>query len=466
MGTHAELTTDPRPRARGLGAEFDGMQSRQRRLGKIGLSSFHHHALQGRQGRLAGGGAIVFSRFVRCMATTAHSHPLRNFAWLWTGRHAAVKIQTAAAFLIITLLNTGYYWQGALRALTTRVHPPNVVSLWDGFEWYTWLIAAPATLLLIRRCPLVRGQMARSITRLALGSITIYLVVANVRFLLRMLPNIWLPDERDLPWNWLTYLHTQLTLAPIDFLTFGGIFASSFAIDYYVQYLQRTDEAHELELRATRLQSELALAQLATLCGQLQPHFLFNAFNAIATLVRQQKNEVAVEMIAQLSALLRLTMEDTGLLEVSLERELDFALHYLAVERIRFGDKLNVEVKVAPDALPALVPRLLLQPLAENAVKHAISRRTTAGTIHLSARRQGNRLVLEIADDGPGESPGPPAAVRTGVGLANTRARLEAVYRNDFQMELLPRPEGGMLVRLDLPWRMASVPAESSAIPA
>ena len=379
-------------------------------------------------------------------------------AWLWTGRHATVKIQIVAAFVIITLLNAGYYWQGELRALAGREHLQNVVGLWDGFEWYTWLVAAPASLLLIRRYPLVREQMGRSLARLAVGSIVIYLVVANGRFLLRMLPNLWLSDAQDLPWGWLTYLHTQLTLAPIDFLTFGGIFASSLAIDYYLQYRQRSREAHELELRASRLQSELAQAQLSALRGQLQPHFLFNAFNAIATLVRQQKNEVAVEMIADLSALLRLTMEDTGSLEVSLEQELDFALHYLAVERVRFGEKLNVEMQVAPDALPALVPKFLLQPLAGNAVKHAISRRTTAGMIHLSAERRGDRLVLEIADDGPGEAPGPLPAVRTGVGLANTRARLAAAYRNDFQMELIPRPEGGMLVRLDLPWRVTPAP--------
>jgi two-component system, LytTR family, sensor kinase len=400
------------------------------------------------------------------MPFSANSTVSRYASWLWTGRHAAVKIQAAAAFLFITLLNTGYYWQRELRDLAAREHLQNVVNLWDGFEWYTWLVAAPATLWLVHRYPLVRGRMGRSINRLALGLVIIYLTVTNARYLLRMVPNIWLPDARDLPWGWLTYLHTQLTLAPIDLLTIGGIFASSFAIDYYIQYRQRTNEAHEFELRATQLQSELAQAQLSALRGQLQPHFLFNAFNAIATLVRQQKNEVAVEMIAQLSALLRLTMEDTDLLEVTLERELDFAMHYLAVERIRFGDKLNVEVQVSPDALPVTVPRLLLQPLAGNAVKHAISRRTTAGTVRLCARRQGNRLALEIADDGPGESPGPPPAVRTGVGLANTRARLEAVYRDDFQMELLPQPGGGMLVRLDLPWRVAPAPAATPAAPA
>ena len=246
------------------------------------------------------------------MASSVHSFLLRSVSWLWTGRNAVVKVQIAAAFLLITILDAGYYWEEELRALAAQEHLQNVVSLWDGFEWYTWLIAAPATLLLIRRFPVVRGQAVRNGTRLALGGIVIYLAVANARYLLRMLPNIWLPDSRDLPWGWFTYAHTQLALAPIDFLTICAIFASSFAINYYAEYQQRANEAHQLELRAAQLQSELATAQLSFLRGQLQPHFLFNALNAIATLVRQQRNGIAVETIAQLSALLRLTMEDTA----------------------------------------------------------------------------------------------------------------------------------------------------------
>ena len=386
--------------------------------------------------------------------------------WLVREPHAALKIQVTVTFVIITLLNAGYYWQRELRLLAIREHVQNVITLWDGFEWYTWIIAVPAALLLIRRFPLARSRLGRSLPGLLLGSFGIYLVVANARYLLRMVPNIWLPDPLDLPWDWTVYLRTQLTLAPIDFLTYGVIFASSFAVDYYVRYRQRTREAHLLELRATQLQSELAKAQLSFLRGQLQPHFLFNAFNAIATLVRQRRNEVAVEMIAQLSALLRLTMEDTSLAEVPLERELEFVLHYLAVERIRFGDKLVVVVEAPPEVQAALVPKLLLQPLAGNAVKHAISRRTTPGTVRISARRRDGRLLIEVADDGPGAAPGPPPAIRTGVGLANTRARLAAAYRDDFRMELRPRPEGGMLAHLDLPWRVAPAAAEPSPPPA
>lgn len=394
-----------------------------------------------------------------------HSSP-SSTSWLFRGPNSILKVQVAVAFIIITLLNTGYYWQRELRALAIREHVQYVVNLWDGFEWYTWLIAVPAALLLIRRYPLVRGRLARNLSGLLLGSFGIYLVVVNARYLLRMVPNIWLPDTLDLPWDWMVYLHTQLTLLPIDFLTYGVIFASAFAIDYYGQLRQGAHESHQLELRATQLESDLAKAQLSFLRGQLQPHFLFNAFNAIATLVRQQKNDMAVEMIAQLSALLRLTMEDTGLAEVPLQREVDFVMHYLAVERIRFGDKLQVVVDLPPDTQAVLVPKLLLQPLAGNAVKHAISRRTTPGTIRISARREDGRLQLEVADDGPGAAPGPPPAIRTGVGLANTRARLEAAFQSDFHMELRPRPEGGMIAHLDLPWRLAPAAAGPVSTPA
>jgi two-component system LytT family sensor kinase len=377
-----------------------------------------------------------------------------------------VKAQVIAAFAIITLFNVGFYWERQLSALTARRQLPSLISAWDGFEWYVWLAAVPAILFLIRRFPLVHPRVVRHVIGLMLGSCGICLLVVNARYALRLLPNVWLPDAADLPTDAFTYLHTQLVLAPIDFLTYVGLFATSFAIDYNFKYRQRAKEALQLQLRTMRLESELARAQLVALRSQLRPHFFFNAFNAISTLVRQHKNDVAVEMIAELSGLLRMAMENAGLQEVTLERELEFVMHYLTVERVRFGDKLRSEVTAPPDTLPAIVPSMLLQPLAGNAIKHAISRRTTPGTIRIDARRVGQRLIIEVADDGPGESPAPPPKNRTGVGLANTRARLGAVCGDDYTLEMNPRPEGGMVVHLDLPWRTTPGVAQSSAVPA
>ncbi len=372
-----------------------------------------------------------------------------------------MKLQLAAVGLLITLLILGYYWQRALLEVALRQHLGSVINLWDGVEWYAWLAAAPVGLALVRRFRLSEGRPARNATGLAAAGLVICVVIGNLLYGLRLLPNLWRPDAADLPVTWPTYLHTQLGLLPINFATFCGLLVVSFAVDYFVQYRRRVVENHRLELRTARLESDLAQAQLLALRGQLQPHFLFNAFNAIATLVRRQQNEAAVEAIARLSALLRMAMEATGLPEVTLERELDFAIHYLDVERLRFGDKLRVEVAVPAGTLPALVPNLVLQPLVGNAVKHAIARRTTAGTVRITAERRDGRLRLEVIDDGPGEGPVQEPVIRTGVGLANTRARLETTYRGDFRLELLPRPEGGMRVQLEVPWRVA--PAATAA---
>jgi two-component system, LytTR family, sensor kinase len=411
--------------------------------------------------KLAAWWALVLAAGNRCVTNSVNNHRLRYISWLWRGPYGVVKLQVLTAFFIITLLNTGYYWQRELRSLATWEHLQNIVGIWDGFEWYAWVLAAPATLLLIRRYPLARGRVSRNLTGLLGGSALIYLVVTNARYFLRLLPNLWLPDVRDLPINWPTYLHTQLTLLPIDLLTLTGLLASSFAIDYYEQYRRRTSEAHGLQLRTVKLQSQLARAQLSALQGQLQPHFLFNAFNAIATLVRQKRNETAVETISQLSMLLRLAMQDADREEIALEKELEFIRHYLAVEQVRFGEKLEVNYAVTTEALAALVPPLILQPIVGNSIKHAVSRRTSASTVTISARRHGDRLVLEVRDDGPGEAPEPPQ-VSTGIGLTNTRARLEAAYGDAYSFAMRERPEGGMLVRLELPWRLTSAAAEDT----
>lgn len=372
--------------------------------------------------------------------------------------------QLAAIFIVVTLLNLGFYWQRAFRETAARRNVQSVLRGWDGLAWYVWMPAAPATLLLIRRYPFVRDQAARSVARLALGSAGIYFVVTNTRYLLRIMPNLWAPAEQQLPVDWSTYIETQIDRTPLDFLTYCGLFAASFAIDYYSQSRQRTEEVMRLQLRAAQLESELARHQLNALRGQLHPHFLFNSFNAISTLIRQQRNREAAEMIAQLSELLRFVMENIEIQEHALAQEIEFIEGYLGIERVRFGDKLVIAIDVPESVRDALVPNLLLQPLVENAIKHGISRRTTEGHLRITATREGGRLHIEIADDGPGR-PAPAAEKSTGIGLSNTRRRLEHVYGRDHRFELITSPAGGTIARLDLPWRDAPavlVPAEAA----
>lgn len=376
--------------------------------------------------------------------------------------------QLAAVFVVVTLLNLGFYWQRALREAAIRHNLQSVVQGWDGLAWYVWMLAAPATLLLLRGYPFVREQAVRSLGRLGLGSAVIYFVVTNTRYLLRMLPNVWLPDELDRPVSWATYFQTQIDRLPLDFLTYGGLFAASFAIDYYSKYRQRAQEVLRLQLEAARLQSELAKFQLSALRGQLHPHFLFNSFNAISALVRQRRNELAVEMIAQLGELLRFAMEKIELPELPFEQELEFVQCYLNIERVRFGEKLDVAIEVEPAALSGMVPNLLLQPLVENAIKHGISKRLTPGRVRIAAARRGGRLLLEVSDDGPGVAPSPAGQAPAGIGLRNTRGRLTHLYGGDYRFEIAPRPEGGTSVRLDLPWREIPdrIPAAAAPAPA
>ena len=249
----------------------------------------------------------------------------------------------------------------------------------------------------------------------------------------------------------------MLFLMPMEFLTYCGFFAASFGIVYHFKYRQRGEEALQLQLRTAQLESDLARAELTVLRGQLHPHFLFNSFNAVASLVRQKRNDAAVEIIAQLSALLRLAIERTGRQELPLDEEVDFIRRYLEIEQVRFGEKLRLDFSLDPATLDAAVPNLVLQPLVENAIKHGISRRTRPGTVRLAARRVEGRLQLEVVDDGPDgssverESGG---NRQGGIGLTNTRARLENIYGTDYHLEMTPRPEGGMRVFLDLPWRL------------
>lgn len=383
----------------------------------------------------------------------------RFFSELSSEERTVFKRQLAAIFVIITLLNLGFYWQRAFREMAAQRNVQVVMRGWDGLAWYVWMPAAPATLLLIRRYSLTGERLGASVVRLAVGSGVIYFLVTNTRYLLRILPNIWQPPELDLPVNWSSYFNTQLERTPLDFLTYCGLFAASFALDYYSKFRLRAEEVMQLQLRGAQLQAELAQFQLTALRGQLHPHFLFNSFNAIATLVRQKKNDEAVETIAQLGELLRFVMEKFDRQELPFEQELEFIRCYLEVERVRFGEKLNVVFEVEPETLPLIVPSLLLQPLVENAIKHGISQRLTRGEVSISARRREDWLVIEIKNDGPDERRRSSVDRPSEIGLRNTRSRLQHAYGAQHRFDVVPQPDGGMLVRLELPARSSLVVA-------
>jgi two-component system, LytTR family, sensor kinase len=233
---------------------------------------------------------------------------------------------------------------------------------------------------------------------------------------------------------------------------FERIFGPYVIILGVVHALHYARRLRERQLAAERLQAELATARLHQLKAQLHPHFLFNTLHAISSLMYSDVR-AADRMLSQLAELLRHSLRTFDVQRVPLRQELAFLLPYLEIEQARLGDRLRVELNVDGGLDRALVPHLLLQPLVENAVRHAIAPRPRGGCLQLRIAAQDERLRIEIADDGPGASEAALVAGR-GIGLSNTRARLAALHGEDYRMEIESRPEG-LTVRIELPLELA-----------
>lgn len=238
-------------------------------------------------------------------------------------------------------------------------------------------------------------------------------------------------------------------LFPADMLFFLGfrlpIYLAIVSIAHALCFYRR---AQERERRTLSLQAGLAKARLSALRMQLQPHFLFNSLNAIAELVHKDP-DAADDMLVALASLLRLTLETSGEQELPLSRELEFVKRYLAIEHVRLGDRLQVAFDLAPETQEALVPAFLLQPLVENAVRHGLEAQAEPGRLRISAIRRGSDLLLTVFDSGPGLRADKP--LREGIGLANTRARLDELYGAAGTLEL--RMAEGFAVEVTIPFR-------------
>jgi two-component sensor histidine kinase len=227
---------------------------------------------------------------------------------------------------------------------------------------------------------------------------------------------------------------------------FWGLVGVAHALRFYESSKMR-------ERREAELEARLAQARLQALRMQLNPHFLFNTLNSIASLVHEQPQ--AEEMIEALSDLLRLTLNASDRQEVTLREELYFLDRYLFIERTRFGNRLQVEKRIDAGALDASVPILVLQPLAENAVKHGIEAQIAPGTIRVEVEREGNELRLAISDNGRGLPGNDDGKFKEGVGLSNTRSRLQELYGGRASLKLHPVETGGLSVEVRIPWRDA-----------
>jgi two-component sensor histidine kinase len=294
-------------------------------------------------------------------------------------------------------------------------------------EWWLWALLTPVVVALVRRFPLYGNRRVRNaIVLLAAGSVIAIAKTFADRALFALLTGFWM------------YLLVS-TLA-LQLVIYAVLVAAAHGVEYY----RRSREREQLEAR-------LAETRLQLLSMQIQPHFLFNTLNTIAELVHEDP-DTADTMIAGLSDLLRRALDLGTTQQIPLSAELELLSRYLDIQKARFGDRLQVRVNVEDAARNAAVPVLLLQPLVENAIRHGLAARIDAGRIDIEARRAGDRLALDVTDDGTGHgdeiAPGPER-----VGLGNTRARLDALYGDDCRLSLARVAGGGARVSLEIPFR-------------
>lgn len=304
------------------------------------------------------------------------------------------------------------------------------------FQLCTWLHREPSS-----RRRLVLGLMVGAIGVMLLEPT----LLVGIRIVVGAIKAMMAGQSFDLAAMAQTWRGVFLNHLGFNALISAGIVAAWYAVTYYRDLQERRLETAEL---ATLLQQ----AQLQALRSQLNPHFLFNTLHSIAELVHENPR-LAEQMLLRLSELLRKALHSSGAPEVSLAEELDFVKGYLEIEQLRLGDRLSVSWDIAPDALTARVPSLLLQPLIENAIQHGIAPSTRPGALAIRARRDGDCFEVQVHDNGPGLAVNG-SDRRGGIGLANTSDRLQRLYGERQRFELIN--DHGLRVNVRLPFSVMS----------
>jgi sensor histidine kinase YesM len=322
----------------------------------------------------------------------------------------------------------------------------------EGYDKVLHLAAVAGFLITVPMRHVYRWLWARSPRAIVVGVLITCLITALV---LRTVINLGYTYFVQPDWHFQTL-----------FELFGGATSSAYlllcwsALYFGIRYYESQQEQQKAMFRALALAQE---AQLKMLRYQLNPHFLFNTLNAISTLILDNQNRTASHAIARLSEFLRYTLDQDPMKKVTLRQEIEALDLYLGTERLRFGERLRLEYAVEEVALAALVPSLLLQPLLENALKYAVSPREQGGVVRIEGRVRPPMLELSVIDDGPGlNEEDAVLGQRRGVGLRNTRERLEVLYGPSCRFALInSRP--GLRIEMGLPLEMAAAEDRSSA---
>ncbi|HEX4267427.1 MAG TPA: histidine kinase [Steroidobacteraceae bacterium] len=315
----------------------------------------------------------------------------------------------------------------------------------DFASWLPWALATPLVIAAARRYPLLRGLSLRSVcTHFALFAV-VSAVAESWSAELQVLFNPW--GNAQPP----TFVATWTMMCLYQVVTFITAYALIVTVTFVVDANARmTRQMTE----AARLNEELSKAQLAALRRQIDPHFLYNTLNSVAALVRDHLNDAAVRMIVGLSEFLRRSSEDSHRSQVALQEEVEYLQRYLEIQKVRFGERLQVSVDIPADLLRAQVPNLLLQPLVENAIKHGIAKRVAGGAVRVAGACHDSRLCLSVYNDGPA-LPTDWEAGQTGVGIRNLRTRLQILHGNESELQLTRANSAGVEVLVTLPFREA-----------
>ena len=364
--------------------------------------------------------------------TSSHSEP-RSTSWRWiVGIWAAYALCDAC--------------QTVLSMHADGKHQPWLpVFATDFVSWLPWALATPLVIAMARRYPLSRGVSARSIG----AHLTVFAVVSAITESwsagLQMLFNPWGDAHRP------TFVATWTMMCLYQCVTFLTAYALIVAVTYVMD--AKAGMARQMT-EAARLNGELSKAQLAALRRQIDPHFMYNTLNSIAGLVREHLNDAAVSMIVGLSEFLRRSSEDSHRPQVALQEEVEYLQRYLDIQKVRFGERLQVSVDIPSDLLRAQVPTLLLQPLVENAIKHGIAKRVAGGAVRVAGACHDSRLCLSVYNDGP-NLPTDWEAAQSGVGIRNLRTRLQILHGSDSELQLTRANSAGVEVLVTLPFKVA-----------
>lgn len=336
-------------------------------------------------------------------------------------------LDAAQAYVNARFFDERLEWRQALLA---------TIPFWSGMA-----ILLPGVVWVSRRLPLDRHRPLSFLPHIPLsfvyGAGHLALGLTGV-FLLRGLP------FREFVPQLVRVAYQFLVMGILLYWCFLGI---AYAVEVRKKLHEKERAARKLELRAAQLESSLGQATLDALRAQLNPHFLFNTLNGISVLAARGEGESVVKMLRRLSDFLRITIDRREPI-TTVDEELQFVDHYLEIERLRFGDRLLVKKQVDPEARQVSIPTLLLQPLVENALKHAVARTTDTVTVEVGASVEGQTLILWVSDSGPGFTEDPLDS--DGLGLRNTRQRLEQLYGEGFRLEFSP-PGESATVFLALP---------------